>query len=135
MAWTPRTRGQRLPCLPSDAAHPARRLLPYLRPALEVLLYAEADTLDVVDVLLLLNQLMARFKDALAPIMQVSWAAPAWRRHLCTAGTHGWCPSGSTGVLAMCAGGCGLCMSGRGGPLPWSGAGLAERCAFPAHLC
>lgn len=36
-----------------------------------MLLYAEADATDVVDVLLLLNQLAARFKDALAPVMQV----------------------------------------------------------------
>ncbi|KAL4444906.1 hypothetical protein ABPG77_003956 [Micractinium sp. CCAP 211/92] len=45
-------------------------LLPYLPSALEVLLYAEADATDVTDVLLLLNQLMLRFKDALMPVMQ-----------------------------------------------------------------
>ena len=58
------------------ACHPALpthlcSLLPYLPAALEVLLYAEADATDVVDVLLLLNQLAVRFKDALAPVMQV----------------------------------------------------------------
>lgn len=36
-----------------------------------MLLYAEADATDVTDVLLLLNQLMLRFKDALMPVMQV----------------------------------------------------------------
>lgn len=46
-------------------------MLPYLPAALEVLLYAEADATDVADVLLLLNQLMLRFKDALTPVMQV----------------------------------------------------------------
>jgi hypothetical protein len=45
------------------------RLLPYLPPALEVLLYAEADATDVADVLQLLNQLMLRFEDGLAPLM------------------------------------------------------------------
>ena len=49
----------------------ACRLLPYLPPALEVLLPAQADPADVTDVLLLLNQLMARFKQQLAPLMQV----------------------------------------------------------------
>ena len=68
------------PCLaqhsPSPAAAlllrwPACRLLPYLPPALEVLLPTQADAADVTDVLLLLNQLMARFKQQLAPLMQV----------------------------------------------------------------
>jgi hypothetical protein len=36
-----------------------------------VLLYAEADAADVADVLLLLNQLMIRFKEGLAPVMGV----------------------------------------------------------------
>ncbi len=42
-----------------------------------MLLYAQADATDVVDVLLLLNQLALRFKDALAPVMQVGCAVPA----------------------------------------------------------
>ena len=45
------------------------RLLPYLPPALEVLLYAEADAADVADVLQLLNQLMLRFKEQLTPVI------------------------------------------------------------------
>ncbi|KAI7842372.1 hypothetical protein COHA_004011 [Chlorella ohadii] len=61
-------------------------LLPYLPAALEVLLYAQADATDVVDVLLLLNQLALRFKDALAPVMQEM--APA-----CVARVHSLLPA------------------------------------------
>lgn len=46
-----------------------------------MLLYAEADATDVVDVLLLLNQLAARFKDALAPVMQEMVPACVARVH------------------------------------------------------
>ena len=39
-------------------------------PEPQVMLHADADPSDVSDVLLLLNQLMARFKAALQPLMQ-----------------------------------------------------------------
>lgn len=63
--------------LPHARAHspPVCSLLPCLPPALEVLLNAQADACDVADVLLLLNQLLARFKEALAPVMQVGGVA------------------------------------------------------------
>ncbi|PSC72015.1 exportin-T isoform X1 [Micractinium conductrix] len=56
-------------------------LLPCLPPALEVLLNAQADACDVADVLLLLNQLLARFKEALAPVMQEMVPACVARVH------------------------------------------------------
>jgi hypothetical protein len=51
-------------------------ILPYLPPALEVLLHVGADAQDLQDAMLLLNQLMMRFKAALAPLMQASSFSP-----------------------------------------------------------
>jgi len=44
-------------------------IVPFLPTVLEALLYNNADVLDVLDVLALLNQLMTKFKGALAPLI------------------------------------------------------------------
>lgn len=44
-------------------------IVPFLPTVLEALLYTNADVLDVLDVLALLNQLMTKFKGALAPLI------------------------------------------------------------------
>ena len=44
-------------------------LMGYLGPALEALLQPAADAQDVCEVIILLNQLMIRFKDALQPLL------------------------------------------------------------------
>ena len=96
------------------SSSPRRSLLPYLPAALEVLLYAEADATDVVDVLLLLNQLAARFKDALAPVMQVCGKRGRRRR----AGRRRGCCR-MLCIAGLCCGGaggrCPMCLPLRGG--------------------
>lgn len=56
-------------------------VLPYLQPALQVLMHVQADVADVTDVLSLAHQLIARFKESLLPLAEQLVPALATRVH------------------------------------------------------
>lgn len=108
--------------------------LPYLPPALQVLMHTQADAPDMTDVLSLLVQLLSRYKEQLQGLLEQLLSAVVSRVHaLLLAGSEwDWTGPKAAGVVAAAlaaAGGGGGGSSGGGGASALAPAGAGEAAA------